>query len=219
MLKLEKITKNYFANKSKTTVLNNISIKINQGDLITIYGKSGSGKTTLLSIAGTMLSPDSGKIYLNDKEIDSKTNINSIRQKLISFIFQDHCLLPEYNMLENIMLPSLITGKGYKESKESALSLLDLFDLQSIKSRYPNETSRGEKQRISLLRALINKPKIIFADEPTGNLDKTNCELLLNLIVKINKDTDTTFVIATHDKSFAKVSDITYNLNNGLLTK
>ena len=217
MIKLENITKTYSNSLERVKVLDNINVNIKIGEIVTIIGKSGSGKTTLLSIIGTMLKQDKGLLYINNDRIDLNSNLDYLRQNLISFVFQDHLLLPEYRIIENIMLPSIIAGKSYNDSKNSALELLNLFNLENIKNRYPNQTSRGEKQRVSLLRAMINKPKLILADEPTGNLDKSNCELLLNLIVKINNDTNTTILIATHDKKFIEVSDITYNLKNGAL--
>ena len=216
MIKIQNISKSYLNGDEKSLVIDNASLSIDAGSIISIFGNSGSGKTTLLSIIGTLLKPDSGELFLNDNLVDFN-DVFEIRTKFIGFIFQEHLLIPEYTIEENIILPQLILGKTVLEAKKHTLELLDSIELTYLKNRYPSQLSRGERQRISLLRALANKPKVLLCDEPTASLDKKNSELLLDLIVKINKSSDTTFIITTHDESFKNVSTLNYNLEFGKL--
>ena len=212
MIKLKNISKSYTTNSESIKIIDNLSIEFQKEKIYSIMGKSGSGKTTLLSIIGGLLKPDGGKV-----DIDSADNVNSVDFKKISFVFQNPRLLDEYNIIENIMLPLLINNNSYSDSYEVANQLLYKMDLEELKKRYPNQLSRGEQQRISLLRSLSNNPRIILADEPTASLDEKNCEQLLNFIVKINKEFKILFIISTHDKKFMNISDNSYKLIKGKL--
>ena len=212
MIKLKNISKSYTTNLESIKIIDNLSIEFQKERIYSIMGKSGSGKTTLLSIIGGLLRPDEGKI-----DINSTDNVNSVDFKKISFVFQNPRLLDEYNIIENIMLPLLINNNSYSDSYEAANQLLYKMDLDELKKRYPNQLSRGEQQRISLLRSLSNNPRIILADEPTASLDEKNCEQLLNFIVKINKEFKILFIISTHDKKFMNISDNSYKLIKGKL--
>ncbi len=212
MIKLKNISKSYTTNSESIKIIDNLSIEFQKEKIYSIMGKSGSGKTTLLSIIGGLLKPDEGKV-----DIDSADNVNSVDFKKISFVFQNPRLLDEYNIIENIMLPLLINNNSYSDSYEVANQLLYKMDLEELKKRYPNQLSRGEQQRISLLRSLSNNPRIILADEPTASLDEKNCEQLLNFIVKINKEFKILFIISTHDKKFMNISDNSYKLIKGKL--
>ena len=212
MIKLKNISKSYTTNLESIKIIDNLSIEFQKEKIYSIMGKSGSGKTTLLSIIGGLLRPDEGKV-----DINSTDNVNSVDFKKISFVFQNPRLLDEYNIIENIMLPLLINNNSYSDSYEVANQLLCKMDLEELKKRYPNQLSRGEQQRISLLRSLSNNPRIILAYEPTASLDEKNCEQLLNFIVKINKEFKILFIISTHDKKFMNISDNSYKLIKGKL--
>ena len=212
MIKLKNISKSYTTNSESIKIIDNLSIEFQKEKIYSIMGKSGSGKTTLLSIIGGLLKPDEGKV-----DINSADNVNSVDFKKISFVFQNPRLLDEYNIIENIMLPLLINNNSYSDSYEVANQLLYKMDLEELKKRYPNQLSRGEQQRISLLRSLSNNPRIILADEPTASLDEKNCEQMLNFIVKINKEFKMLFIISTHDKKVMNISDYSYNLIKGKL--
>ena len=163
------------------------------------------------------MKPSAGKVIFDDKEIDFTSDLSKLRREKIGFVFQENYLLPEYNMMENLIIPQLINGKKYNEAKLKAEEMLALVNLENLSKRYFNQISGGEKQRISLIRSLVNNPSIIIADEPTGNLDENNCKQLLDLIVKLNKELGKSFLIATHDSRFKDVSNSIYNLFNGEL--
>ena len=212
------INKSYSNNDETVSILKNISLKIQKKDIVTIYGNSGVGKSTLFSIISGMLEADSGIIKIKNMKLNN-TNSSSIRKKYLGILFQDNNLLSEFSVKENLILPMIINGK----SKEEALSyvdyLADLIQMTAYLDRIPNTLSKGEYQRISLLRAISNNPEIVIADEPTANLDENNCKLLLDLIVKLNKSLDITFLIATHDRRFFPISNSSYKLFNGDLIK
>lgn len=205
-------------NEGKFYVFRNLSIEIDKSDLITIMGPSGSGKSTLLNILGTLDTYDEGLIKLNGEDINdlSKDDISKIRNKQIGFVFQFHHLIPEFNAIENIMIPQQIYGN--KVNSSDAAELLDYMGLSKRMSHYPSQLSGGEKSRIAIARALINKPTIVLADEPTGNLDIENAEKLIQLFKKINNDFDQSFVIATHDPKVALIGNKKYYLNKGILS-
>jgi len=186
ILKLENVTKIYKTKVEEIKILNNINFEINESDLISIQGKSGSGKTTLLNILGLLDSDFNGNIYIDDKNIKSLSK-TEIRAKNIGFVFQFHYLLPEFTALENVMLPGFKNKENSRvEIKNRAIELLELVGLKDRLHHYPNELSGGEKQRVAIARALINNPKIILADEPTGNLDEHNSKNINELFLKIN---------------------------------
>ena len=211
---LENIKKRYINSGDKVNVLNGISLSINTGDIITVLGHSGVGKSTLLSIMSGVLYPDEGTVSINDKLL-SPSNSASVRKKTISVLFQKDNLLPEFNIRDNLLLPLIINDVDYHSAIDRVDEILELLKMKEFKYRYPYQISRGEYQRISLLRCMSNNPEVIIADEPTANLDENNCEQLLDLIVKLNRDSGITFIIATHDNRFIDISKITYKLFNG----
>ncbi len=211
---LENIKKRYINSGDKVNVLNGISLSINTGDIITVLGHSGVGKSTLLSIMSGVLYPDEGTVSINDKLL-SPSNSASVRKKTISVLFQKDNLLPEFNIRDNLLLPLIINDIDYHSAIDRVDEILELLKMKEFKYRYPYQISKGEYQRISLLRCMSNNPKVIIADEPTASLDENNCEQLLDLIVKLNRDLGVTFIIATHDNRFIDISKITYKLFNG----
>ena len=214
MLELQNIKKYYKNNTNSTVVLEDVSLKIKKSEIVTIYGNSGVGKSTLLSIVSGILKADFGVIKVKGIDLNESTNL-LIRKKYLGILFQDNNLLSEFSVKENLMLPMLINEKLKEHAELHANSLLKIVDMQNFLDRYPNTLSKGEYQRISLLRCIANTPEIVIADEPTANLDENNCKLLLNLIVKLNKSLDITFLIATHDKRFLSISSSSYQLFNG----
>ena len=214
ILKLENVTKIYKTKVEEIKILNNINFEINESDLISIQGKSGSGKTTLLNILGLLDSDFNGNIYIDDKNIKSLSK-TEIRAKNIGFVFQFHYLLPEFTALENVMLPGLEKKENSRvEIKNRAIELLELVGLKYRLHHYPNELSGGEKQRVAIARALINNPKIILADEPTGNLDEHNSKNINELFLKINKEKKQSIVIVTHSKELADIAKIKYKVED-----
>jgi len=214
ILKLENVTKIYKTKVEEIKILNNINFEINESDLISIQGKSGSGKTTLLNILGLLDSDFNGNIYIDDKNIKSLSK-TEIRAKNIGFVFQFHYLLPEFTALENVMLPGLEKKENSRfEIKNRAIELLELVGLKDRLHHYPSELSGGEKQRVAIARALINNPKIILADEPTGNLDEHNSKNINELFLKINKEKKQSIVIVTHSKELADIAKIKYKVED-----
>lgn len=204
-------------------ILTNVNISINEGEIVSVVGPSGAGKTTLINILSTLSKPDitnDCSIYIDNYDILNSTNNNlsKFRNEKIGFIFQFHELLPEFTSIENIILPNLIKGFTKIESYENAKNLLDKIGLKDKENLYPNQLSGGEKQRVAVARALINKPKIVFADEPTGNLDSKNADQLNNLFFELRKKFNNTFVIVTHNEEFANKSDRKIKLIDGILS-
>ena len=219
ILEAKGLIKSYVNGNNKLKVLDGIDIKLKEGKIVTIMGKSGSGKSTLLNILSTLDSTDEGMISINGNDIDYYTDddISYMRNSYIGFVFQFHHLLPDFTVLENILMPSWINKKISKKGR--ALELLDLLGLIMIKDKYPLELSGGERQRVAVLRALINNPKILFADEPTGNLDEKNALILVDLFRQINRDYNVTILLTTHNPDVAAIGDVRYELQSGLLEK
>ena len=213
------LTKSYINGKNKLKVLNGINFSIEEGKIITIVGKSGSGKSTLLNILSTLDNTDEGEIIINRKNVDGllDNEISKLRNSFIGFVFQFHHLLPDFTVLENILMPEWINNENSKLNK--ALELLEILQLKNIKDKYPMEISGGEKQRVAVLRALINDPKILFADEPTGNLDEKNALLLVDLLREINRDYGVAILLTTHNPDVAQIAEKRYELKSGLLEK
>jgi len=213
MIKATNISKSF----GDLNVLKDVSISINQAEIVSIVGKSGAGKTTLLQILGTLEKPSLGEVYYE------KTNVLKLRENAISkfrnenigFVFQFHNLLPEFTALENIYLPGLIAKKNKKEIHEKAMHFLKLMGLEHRKDHKPNELSGGEQQRISVARALINDPKVILADEPSGNLDTHSANQLHDLFFKLRNDHNQTFVIVTHNTKLAEIADRKIEMKDG----
>ena len=212
LIEIKKINKSF----DDVDVLNNVDLSINKSDIVTIFGHSGVGKSTLLSILSGMLIPDSGEIRINDIAMNSSNNVK-IRKKYIGILFQKNNLLPEFSVADNLLLPLVINNYKNNKRNDRVDYLLELLNLTNLKYRLPNTLSRGEYQRISLLRSISNNPEIVIADEPTANLDENNCKQLLDLIVKLNRELNITFLIASHDERFRDVSTATYMLFNGSL--
>ena len=213
------LIKSYTNGENELKVLDGINISIEEGKIITVVGKSGSGKSTLLNILSTLDNTDKGQIIIDGKNINeySENEISILRNSFIGFIFQFHHLLPDFTAIENILMPEWINNENSKLHK--ALELLVALQLMDIKDKYPMELSGGEKQRIAVLRALINDPKILFADEPTGNLDEKNALLLVDLLREINRDFNVAIVLTTHNPDIAAIGEEKYELKSGFLKR
>mgnify|MGYP001414257743 FL=1 len=212
------ISKSFYNNTGKLDVFSNLSLSIKKRDLITIMGPSGSGKSTLLNILGTIETFDEGTLKINDKEIVKQNNdsLSKIRNQYLGFVFQFHHLIPEFNSLENVLLPQQIYKNDLNNSY--AKELLQFMGLSNRMNHYPSELSGGERSRVAVARALVNKPAIVLADEPSGNLDIGNAKQLIKLFEKINKEFDQSIVIATHDKEIASIGNKNYFLDKGSLS-
>ncbi len=215
MIHLENITKKF----GDLQVLKGIDMHIDKGEIVSIVGPSGAGKTTLLQIIGTLDKPDTGKVIINNVQVNnlSHDKLSDFRNKQIGFVFQFHQLLPEFTALENIMIPALIARKSEKEAKKQAEELLQFMGLTDRATHKPNELSGGEKQRIAVARALINNPAVILADEPSGSLDSQNKTELHQLFFDLRDQFGQTFVIVTHDESLAQLTDRTIKMKDGML--
>ena len=216
--------KNIYKSFGKIEVLKGIDISIAESEIVSIVGPSGSGKTTLLQILGTLENPDSKRkpelIIDNQSVMKLSDNEKSIlRNKKLGFVFQFHELLPEFTAIENVCLPSWISKNDMDNTREEAIKILDEFDLLKIANKKPDEMSGGERQRVSVARSLINNPKIVFADEPSGNLDSENSKNLYSLFYELRKNKGCSFVIVTHDLKFANMSDRKIVLNDGKIIK
>ncbi len=196
-------------------VLKGVNFDLDKGDILTIKGASGSGKSTLLSLLGTLDKPDSGEIIINNNNLKTINNYDSIRNKHIGFVFQFHNLIAELNIIENVTIPTLIAGKN--NDTDYINKLFEYFNLSNRKKSFPLDLSGGEKQRVSVMRAIINKPSIVIADEPTGNLDEKNAIKMIELFKNLNADFNLTFIIATHDEKVFRIGDKKMNLSNGTL--
>lgn len=213
LIKAEKITKKY----NNQNILKNVKIDIRKGEIISIYGPSGSGKTTLLNILSLLDHPTSGIVeYYTNGSLQNK---DFDRVNTVGYIFQFHHLLSEFKIIDNLIIPQLLAGSKYSKSKLRAEDLLDLVGLYDLKNRYPHEVSGGERQRAAVARGVVNYPEIVFADEPTGNLDDDNSIIIIKLLNDLRKDFGISFVIATHDKQITKISDKSLYLSGGKLNK
>ncbi len=202
-------------------VLKGIDITINQAEVVSIVGKSGAGKTTLLQIMGTLLAADNGSIEICNTAIEklNERQLARFRNENIGFVFQFHQLLPEFTALENVCMPALIQGKSHKQAQTRAKELLDFLNLTERMQHKPNELSGGEQQRVAVARALINNPSIIFADEPSGNLDLKHKTELHELFFTLRTNFNQTFVIVTHDEGLAQLSDRVIVMEDGLVVR
>ena len=213
MLKLSNIHFSY----GETKVLKGIDLDVKKGEIVSIVGSSGAGKTTLLHILGSLEKVETGDYSINDKSIvDLSTNeLSKFRNLEVGFIFQFHNLLPEFSAFENICLPGYISNENKVNIEKRALELLEILGISDKKNNKPNELSGGEQQRVAIARALINSPSIVLADEPSGNLDSKNANNLHNLILKLNKELKQTFIIVTHNKELAAMTDRSLKMVDG----
>jgi lipoprotein-releasing system ATP-binding protein len=200
-------------------VLKGVDLRIAPSEIVSIVGSSGAGKTTLLTILGTLDRPSSGDIEFNGINIMSlsEKKLAQFRNQHIGFVFQFHHLLPEFTALENICIPAFINKISKKEAEQNAMELLDLLGLKDRASHKPSELSGGEQQRVAVARALINKPKVIFADEPSGNLDSANAQKLHELFFTLRDELKQTIVIVTHNEILANMADRKLEMKDGLI--
>ena len=212
---IKKLTKTFSDGNRKLHVLKDINLQIDKGSIITIKGPSGSGKSTLLSIIGTLDNADSGELLINGISIQENTNIDKLRNKSIGFVFQFHNLISELTLEENVSLPKMIAKEQL--DKEELIELFEYFDLKDRMNSFPNDLSGGEKQRVAVMRAVINNPSIIIADEPTGNLDKENALKMMSLFQKLNTEKKLTIIVATHDENVFNIGHKKYQLVDGSL--
>ncbi len=214
---MENITKEFVEPRKNILALNKINFELNEGQCIGLLGPSGSGKTTLLQIAALLDNPTAGEITINNQMCSSinEEKRNLLRKKNIGFVYQNFFLLDSFSALENIIIPQLINGSSYSLAKKRSVSLLSSLGLLKRMHNRPKELSGGEKQRVAILRAISNMPKIVLADEPTGNLDKQNSENVIKIIKKLVKEFNISFVIATHNLSMVKNFDKIVKLSEG----
>ncbi len=219
IIKCINLTKSYSNNSSIITVLKKTSFELYKGDISGIIGESGSGKTTLLHLLAGLDTPTSGDILFYGKSLNSMSSnqIAKLRNTKLGFIYQFHHLLLDFNVLENVAIPLLISNKSRKESEKISYEMLKTVNLENKIKKYPSELSGGERQRVAIARAFINKPDLIIADEPTGNLDQYNTRIIFNLIFKLNRDFNTSFLIVTHDSILIKKIPILFEMKNGQL--
>lgn len=217
ILKAENITKIFKTENEQISVLTGTNLVVSKNEIVAIKGPSGSGKSTLLHLLGTLDKPTSGELLIDGENVKRKNDLSELRANKIGFIFQHHYLLPEFTVLENLLIPQALIGRKDHSALERAEGLLNHMDLINRKDHYPSQISGGERQRVAVLRALVNSPKIVLADEPTGNLDSGNRDKLLSLIVKMHKTEHQSFVIATHDDKVAGIADRILFLEEGKL--
>ncbi|WP_338944330.1 ABC transporter ATP-binding protein [Fusobacterium nucleatum] len=220
IMKLEDIDKFYMETGNKLHILKKLNLEVKRGEFVSILGKSGSGKSTLLNIMGLLDKIDGGKIWIDNKEVSSLNEMerNNIKNHFLGFVFQFHYLMSEFTALENVMIPALLNNfKNKTEIEKEAKKLLEIVGLAERIKHKPNQLSGGEKQRVAIARAMINKPKLILADEPTGNLDEDTGELIFSLFRKINKEHNQSIVVVTHARDLSQVTDRQIFLKKGVL--
>ncbi|QCI19859.1 MAG: lipoprotein-releasing ABC transporter ATP-binding protein LolD [Buchnera aphidicola (Brevicoryne brassicae)] len=219
IIKCIKLTKSYKDGDVIVHILKGISFELQHGDISAIIGKSGSGKTTLLHLLAGLDVPNSGDILFDGESITSMSSnqIATFRNKKLGFIYQFHHLMLDFNILENVAMPLLISNEGKRKSEEKAYEMLKIVNLEKKIKKYPSEISGGERQRVAIARAFVNKPSLIIADEPTGNLDQYNANVIFNLILKFNSCYNTSFLIVTHDSSLIKKIPVLFKIKNGKL--
>jgi len=214
------LRKSYILGEVRVDALRGINMKINRGEMVSIMGPSGCGKTTLLNIIGSLDNPSSGQVLLERSDISraSEQQLTEIRRKSVGFIFQFYNLLPVLTALENVELPMLIAGIPKDERIRRATELLEKVDLLSRKDHKPDELSGGERQRVAIARALSNRPTILLADEPTGDLDTESGLAILNLLKEVNKTENQTLILVTHDSNIAKRANRVFHIKDGLVS-
>jgi putative ABC transport system ATP-binding protein len=221
LLELKKVKKIYQQGKIEVPALRGVDLEVEEGEFTTIFGPSGSGKTTLLNMIGCLDTPTEGEIRLNDKQVSdlSKKALAMIRRFNIGFVFQSYNLIPVLTAYENVEFAIRLTDHtSESQMKEKVLKMLEEVGLKGLESRRPNELSGGEKQRVAIARALVKKPKIILADEPTANLDSENAAGVVDIMRKMNKELNTTFIFSTHDPMVMKYANRFINLKDGMIS-
>ena len=215
MLRATAVRKSY----GSLPILKGVDFEVDKGEIVSIIGASGAGKSTLLHILGTLDKPDSGTVELNGTKINNLSGelVSVFRNKNIGFVFQFHHLLPEFTALENICIPAFIAKIQKKDAEKKAMELLDMLGLKERAQHKPNELSGGEQQRIAVARALINRPTVVLADEPSGNLDSTNADALHQFFITLRENFKQTFIIVTHNEGLAKISDRVVTMKDGLI--
>lgn len=215
MIQLHDIRKSF----GTLEVLKGIDLSIHPGEVVSIVGPSGAGKTTLLQIIGTLDRPDSGRVLFDGIDISDykEKQLSAFRNRHIGFVFQFHQLLPEFSAVENVMMPALIGGASMNEARHRAMEMLDYLHLTDRATHKPAELSGGEKQRVAVARALVNRPQVILADEPSGSLDTHNKEELHQLFFDLRRELGQTFIIVTHDETLAATTDRTIRLLDGVV--
>jgi lipoprotein-releasing system ATP-binding protein len=215
MLRATAVRKSY----GSLPILKGVDFEVDQGEIVSIIGASGAGKSTLLHILGTLDKPDSGTVELNGTKINKLSGelVSVFRNKNIGFVFQFHHLLPEFTALENICIPAFIAKIQKKDAEKKAMELLDMLGLKERAQHKPNELSGGEQQRIAVARALINRPTVVLADEPSGNLDSMNADALHQFFITLRENFKQTFIIVTHNEGLAKISDRVVTMKDGLI--
>ncbi|GAB6072177.1 ABC transporter ATP-binding protein [Venenivibrio stagnispumantis] len=216
IVRLKDIKKIYKSKNEEVEALKSISLTINEGEMVAVMGPSGSGKSTLLHIIGLIDTPTEGSIEIDNKDV-SKLNLSKFRNEYIGFVFQLSYLLPEFTALENVMMPLLISKK--EKPKEKAINILKKLGLEHRVNHKPSQLSGGEQQRVAIARAIVNNPKILVADEPTGNLDSENTKIVMEIFKNLNKEKNTTIIIATHDIEVAKNCDRIIYIKDGKILK
>ena len=216
MLKATAIHKSY----GNLHILKGVDISVEKGEIVAIVGASGAGKSSLLNILGTLDKPDSGQLFFKEHELHklNSTQISEFRNRKIGFIFQFHHLLAEFSALENVCIPAFIAGTSKSTAEKKAMELLEMLGLHDRALHKPNQLSGGEAQRVAVARALINNPDLIFADEPSGNLDSANARELHELFIKLRNDYHQTFVIVTHNEELSNLTDRKVMMKDGLIT-
>ena len=219
ILKLENLNKEYRAKSENLCILDNLNMEVKSGEMLSIIGKSGSGKSTLLNMIGILDKPDSGSVYYMGDDVSKFTEKerNYFRNSSLGFIFQFHYLLPEFTALENVMIPAMLKNKNIKEIEKRAKELLEEVELKDRMTHKPMDMSGGEKQRVAIARAMINSPKLILADEPTGNLDEETSTHINELLKKINREMGQTIIVVTHSSELASITDRKLLLKKGKL--
>ncbi len=219
ILKAENIYKSYKIENRKIEVLKDVNFEIAEGESVVIIGASGAGKSTLLHVLSGLDYPDAGKVYFYDKEIFSQSDdeISLFRNEQIGFVFQFHYLLPEFTAVENVAMPMLVKNVSYSKAVSRAKELLSEVELSDRANHKPAELSGGEQQRVAIARALANNPKLLFADEPTGNLDTATSETVKNLLVNLKQKHGLTMLLVTHNSEFGKIGDRILRMKDGQL--
>ncbi|HEX4662558.1 MAG TPA: ABC transporter ATP-binding protein [Candidatus Saccharimonadales bacterium] len=221
LIRFETISKSYTSGGVSTTVLDRVSFDIQPGEFISIVGSSGSGKTTLVHIIGGLLSPTSGKMFVDGQRFDktSDKKRSQYRNQQVGFVFQNYNVLPEYTVLENVTLPLMLAGEPVATRTERARECLRLVGMLPHAHKYATQLSGGQKQRVSIARALAHKPSIIIADEPTGNLDTHNGQLIMKVLIDLNKRAGVTLVLVTHNQALATLADRIFHIADGVVTE